>query len=338
MNLLILTNNPARASFRQRIEIYLGILRHNGIECEVARFPSGSLARWKLLKRSVDFDAVFLHKKRLNFLDAMWLRRYARKVIYDFDDAIMYSDKHPDRPSRKRQKSFQRTVELADMVIAANQYLADHAKSFNKNVKVLPTGLDVSEYNKDTTKPNDSKIRLVWIGSKSTLGYLAGIRPALEEVGARFDNVVLRIICDEFFDLKNMQMEKCLWSLEKQVEDLLASDIGLSPLPDNKFTRGKCGFKVLQYAAAGLPVIASPIGANTEYVREGSNGFLAGDCPEWVDKISRLLSDPQLRKQMGQAGREEVKQFDLRVIGKQLCRLVRGFLEGTADETARKKT
>lgn len=323
MKLLIVTNNPNRASFRQRIGVYLDILRDNGIDCEVACFPLSTLARWKLLKRTTEFDAVFLHKKRMNFIDAFWLRRYARKVIYDFDDAVMYSDKYPNRPSRKRQRDFQRTVELADRVIAANTYLADHAKSFNKNVEVLATGLDVSDYKQDVRKPDDGKIRLVWIGSKSTLGYLAEIRDALEEVGSHFDNVVLRIICDDFFDLQNMEVEKCRWSLEKQVADLAASDIGLAPLPNNRFTRGKCGFKILQYQAAVLPVIASPLGANAECIQEGTNGFLACDCSDWVEKISILLKTPQLRKQMGQAGKAEVQQFDLKVLGRQLIDLIK---------------
>lgn len=326
MNLLIVTNNPERASFRQRIAVYLEVLRDNGIECEVARFPPGSLARWKLLKRSADFDGVFLHKKRLNLPGAFWLRRYAKKVIYDFDDAVMYSDKHPDRPSRKRQRSFQRTVELADMVIAGNPYLAEHARKFNPNVEILPTGLDTKAYKLQASPKNDGKIRLVWIGSRITLKYLAEIKPALEEIGSRFKNTVLRIVCDEFFDLQNMTVEKRRWSLENQAVDLATSHIGLAPLLCNRFTEGKCAFKILQYAAAGLPVVASTVGVNSDYVRDGVNGFLSSDCSEWVDKISRLLTDPQLREQMGRTGRTNVQRVDFKVLGKQLFNLIKGCL------------
>ena len=329
VDLFILTNNPNRASFRQRIEVYLDVLRDNGIECEVARFPTGSSARRKLLKRSVKFDGVFLHKKRLNFLDAFWLHRYAGKVIYDFDDAIMYSDKRPDRPSRKRQNSFQRTVKLADMVIADNSYLADHAREFNKNVAILPTGLDTNAYKLPPHPKNDGKIRLVWIGSSVTLKYLTEIKPALEEIGSRFDNVVLRIVCDEFFDLENIEVEKRPWSLETQAVDLAQSHIGLAPLPNDRFARGKAGgFKILQCAAAGLPVIASR-GVKVLCVREGINGFLACDCSEWIEKLSRLLIDSQLRKQMGQAGKVEVQQFDLKVLGEKLVNLIKGCLKNT---------
>lgn len=322
MKLLIITNNPHRASFRQRIGIYLDIFRENGINCEVAKLPAGPLARRNLFKRAEEFDGVFLHKKRTNSFDAFWLRRYARKVIYDFDDAVMYSDKHPDRPSRKRQKSFQRTVKLADMVIAGNSYLAEHARKFDRNVSVLPTGLDTHAYKTKAEPTNDAKLRLVWIGSKSTLGHLAELKPALEEIGSRFDNVVLRIICDDFFDLNNIELEKCLWSPEKEVFDLATSDIGLAPLTDNRFTRGKCGFKILQYAAAKVPVVASPVGVNAEYVCDGVTGFHAVNISQWVDKISELIENAELRKRMGREGRAKVKNFDIDVLGRRLLDLI----------------
>lgn len=327
MNLLILTNNPERASFRQRIASHLGTLQTNGIGCEVVRFPAGSLERRKLFQRAVTFSGVLLHKKLLNSFDAFWLRRYSRKVLYDFDDAIMYSEKHPDRPSRRRQKSFQRTVKLADMVIAENPCLAAHARRFNKSVEILATGLDTGAYKLESDSKNDGKMRLVWIGSSATLKYLAEIKPALEEIGSRFSNVVLRIIADDFLELQNMQVEKHQWSLEKEAIDIAESHIGLAPLPDNKFTQSRFCFKIFQYAAAGLPTIVSPVGANPVYVREGVNGFLAADHSDWIEKTSQLLKDPKLRKQIGQAARQWVEQFDLRVIGRQLCDLVVSCLQ-----------
>jgi glycosyltransferase involved in cell wall biosynthesis len=322
VDLLIVTNNPERASFRQRIGAYLNFFHDNDINCEVAKLPAGSLARRKLFKQATDFDGLFLHKKRLNSLDAFWVSRYARKVIYDFDDAVMYSDKNPDSPSRKRQKSFHRTVELVDMVIAGNSYLAEHVRKSNTSVNVLPTGLDTHTYKPKVDLKNNN-LHLVWIGSESTLGYLAELKPALEEIGSRFDNVVLRIICDAFFDLDNLEVEKCLWSLKKEVVDLETSDIGLAPLPDNRFTRGKCGFKILQYAAAGLPVVASPVGANT--------GFLVTDTRQWVDRITELIENPNLRKRMGREGLAYAEKFDMTVIGKQLVKLIKGCLANAED-------
>ena len=334
MNLLIISNNPERASFRQRIQMHLGTLRRDGIDCEVVHYPRGSLARHKVLKRSVEFDAVYLHKKTLNFLDALWLRRYARNVIYDFDDAVMYHDKHPERkPSRhKHTKPFERTVKLAQLVIAGNSYLAEHARKFNANVEVLPTSLDIKTYDCQADRENDGKIRLVWIGSKSTLKYLAEIKPALEEIGARFSNVVLRIICDDFFDLENMQVEKRQWSLDSQATDLATSDIALAPLPDNRFARGKCGFKVLQYAATGLPAVASPVGVNSEYVLDGVTGYHASQINEWVDRISELIGNTETRKKMADAAKRHVGRFDSIVIGKKLSGLITAFIKGSSSD------
>jgi glycosyltransferase involved in cell wall biosynthesis len=322
MNLLILTNNFNRASFKQRIGVYLDTLRRNGIDYEVAQLPSGTLARRELFKKAADFDGVFLHKKKLNFVDAFWLRRYSRKIIYNFDDAIMYSDKNPERYSRSHLIPFRRSVKLADMVIAGSPYLAEHARRFNPNVEVLPIGLKISDYRPDCRPKVDGKIRLVWIGSSGTLKYLAEIKPALEEIGARFNNVILRIICDEFFDLQNLPVEKRLWSQDTRGTDLATSDIGLAPLPDNRFTRGKCSFKVLEYSAAGIPLIASPVGTNSDYVRDNVTGFLVTDTRQWIDRITQLIDSSQLREKMGQAGIERAANFDIELIGKRLCNLI----------------
>ncbi len=326
MDLFVVTNNPTNASFRQRIEVHLAMLLENGIDCEVAKLPPDFLGRRKLFKRTAEFDGIFLHRKILNFRDAFWLHRYGRKIIYDFDDAVMYSTRKSGSCLSRRRR-FRRSVELADLVIAGNPYLAEHAQKFNPRVEVLPTGLDTSAYKVETKSENDGKIRLVWIGSKSTLRYLAQIKPVLEEIGARFDNVILRIICDDFFDMQNMRVEKHQWRKRTEAFDLITGDIGLAPLPDDRFTRGKCGFKILQYAAAGLPVVASPVGVNAEYVDDGVTGFHAINTSQWVDRVSKLIKDQALRKQTGQAGKSRVREFDISVLGKRLVNLIVEFLE-----------
>ncbi len=326
MNILILTNNPDRASFRQRIEAYFPTLGKSGFDYKVIRLPKGLIARKNLIERCNNFDIVFLHKKTLNPVDSHWLHRHAQKIVYDFDDAIMYSAGDPEKSSRKRLNAFKRTVERADLVTAGNAYLADHAKVFNANVHILPTGLAINSYQRTSGKRNNAGIRLVWIGSRSTLKYLAQIEDVLNEIGRRYNNTVLRIISDEFISLKNLAVERCTWSLTDQATDLVSSDIGLAPLPDNRFTRGKCGFKILQYQAAGLPTVASPVGVNSEYVDHEVNGFLAQGQHEWVDKLSRLIDDSQLRNQLGSSGRESVKRFDLNPLGERLCELLESSL------------
>jgi glycosyltransferase involved in cell wall biosynthesis len=323
MRILIIISNPKRASFRQRIAVHLSALHAQQISTKIVKLPSSPLARRRVFQQAADYDCVILHKKALNYLNAIWLRKYSKKIIYDFDDAIMYDTENPCKPSRKRQKAFQRTIKIADKVIAGNSYLAEHAMKFHRNVEVLPTGLNTKAYEIPAREENDGKIRLVWIGSESTLRYLVEIAPALEEIGSRFKNAILRIICDQFFDLQNIQVEKRIWSIKTQVPDLISGDIGLAPLSDNPFTRGKCGFKILQYAAAGLPVVTSPVGVNSEYVREGVTGSYASNVQQWIDKIEELIKNTELRKRMGTNNRVFVEKFDIDVIGRELRTIIR---------------
>lgn len=323
MKLLVVTNNTNRASFRQRIAVYVDTLKKNGIDCRVEQLPQGVMSRRRMFIQAKDFDAVFLHKKILNPFDAYYLKKYAKKIIYDFDDAVMFDDKQPQKPHHKRQTSFRRTVLLADLVIAGNVYLAEHARKFNPNVEILPTGLDTKAYKTIAEKNGDGKIRLVWIGSRPTLPYLKQISPAFEEIGSRFDNVILKIISDEFFDLQNIPVEKQPWSLETEAKGLINSDVGLSPLADNNFTRCKCGFKILQYQAAGLPVVASPVGVNAELVRDNVNGYHAAAVTDWGEKLSALIKDTSLRIGMGQSARQTVLSFDLDTIGPRLVALIK---------------
>jgi len=326
--LLVISNNPDRASFRQRIGLHLPLLEDRGVQCRVASFPGQPWARSRLLAESAQFDGVLLHRKMLNAWDGFWLRRSTRRVIYDFDDAIMYSDRDPERVSRLRFRRFGRSAALSHLVIAGNPYLADHARRYNANVCILPTSLDLEPYRTPLQPQTDGKIRLVWIGSKVTLKYLREITPALEEVASLCKNVVLRIVCNEFFDLASMPVEKRTWSNETEAADLMTSDIGLAPLPNDAFTRGKCGFKILQYQAAGLPAVASPVGVNAQFVSEGESGFLAGDIAAWVRGLCVLVQDAVLRKKMGLTGKRHAEAFDRKVIGKRFCQLVVSGLGG----------
>lgn len=328
MQLLIISNNPTRASFRQRIGIYLDSLQADDINCEVAKLPINEACRARLFIRAKKFDGVFLHKKRLNFIDAILLRRFARKIIYDFDDAVMYNENNPKKRSSRRHTSFKRTARLADLIIAGNSYLAEHAASFNNNTHTLPTGLDTKTY--DINKPeSDGKIRLAWIGSKSTLKYLEEIKDALEQTGRLYKNVVLRIICDKFIVFQNLKVEKVAWNLEGQYSALRECDIGLAPLPDNNFTKGKCGFKILQYQAAELPVIASPIGMNAELIEDGKTGIFAKDINQWSDKIRILIENLELRNKLSDAAKKNVIKFDCTIIGSQLNKLIKKCLPTT---------
>ena len=323
MKLLIVVNNPKRASFRLRALDFLDYFRREGIACEVCKLPRNTFQRWSLFKATQKNDAVLLHRKCLNYFDARVLARYSRKIIFDHDDAIMYSTSRPKSDYTSHFRLYQRTIQLSDCVIAGNDYLAEHARRFCSNVHTVPTGLDTKAFANKGTPKNHGKIRLVWIGSESTLPHLKELKPVLEVVGKAHDHVVLRIIADQFFDMQSLPVEKHNWSLENQVSDLRACDVGLAPLPDNRFTRGKCGFKILQYFASGLPVIASPVGVNEKFIKESHAGILASTPGQWKEAIEKLAADATCRKQMGLQGKQYVQAYDISVIAEKFCKIIK---------------
>jgi glycosyltransferase involved in cell wall biosynthesis len=327
MNLLILTNNPERASFRQRIGMYFDALGCGGIECDVAVLPRGFFARRKLLRQAAEYDGVFVHKKMFNWLEARTLRKHAQKIIFNFDDAILYTEKHPEKNRLARRIGFQRMVRMADTVIVGSSYLAKLAAPFNKTVKVIPIGLDVKSYITRDVSSADGKIRLVWIGSAATLRYLKQISPVFEKLGSKYKNVVLRIIGDDFFDLQNMPVEEIVWSPQTRFVGLTESDIGLAPLPDDRFSQGKCSFKVLEYMACGLPVVGSAVGTNPDHIVGDITGFLVKDTNEWFAALCRLVENAELCQTMGKAGCEHAKKFDVSIIGQKLVTVIAKSLQ-----------
>jgi glycosyltransferase involved in cell wall biosynthesis len=335
MQLLVLTNNPDRASFRQRVSVYRDILADRGIRTEIAVLPKGTLARRKLFRQARHFDGVFIHKKKLNLFDAFELRRHSRKIIYSFDDAVMLDPAHPESNSRAHYVPFRRTVRLADMVIAGSGYLAEWARPFNADVHVLPIGLDTRDYGIQEALPQDDSVRLVWIGSRSTLNYLRLIDPVLDRLAARFTHAALRVIGDEFPSAGRMPVETIPWSPQARRLGLATADIGLAPLPDDPFTRGKCSFKVLEYSASGLPVVASPVGTNAEYVLDGTTGYLAKEETDWFERLAHLVEDGELRARMGRAGRERAAEFDIEGIGVRFALLLGRCLQGGASDASR---
>jgi glycosyltransferase involved in cell wall biosynthesis len=277
--------------------------------------------------RARNFDGVLLHRKTLSWWDARHLAP-ARRLIYDFDDAVMYQARAPERPHAGRLRRFRRTVGLADLVIAGSPILAtlaDMAGAWQS--EVVPTGLDARQFPPKQDYGRAGAPRLVWIGSRSTLKQLEPFRPTLEALGRALPGASLRIIADAQLHVDGLRIENVPWRLQDEGRLLADGDIGIAPLPDTPYTRGKCGFKVLQYMAAGLPVVTSPVGANAEYVRPEETGLHAGPAEEWVAAIRRLAADPVLRERMGRAGRRRIEnEFDFAVLAPVFCELVAAAL------------
>lgn len=313
--LLVLTRSRDNASFRQRIQPYLAPLAERGVDCQVEELTGSRWRRARLMPRGRDFDGVWLHRKTLTAWDGLCLG--ARRLIYDFDDAIMYQARSAGTdPDPTRLRRFRRTMRRCDLVIAGNALLADHAREGGcENVVVVPTGLDVARYQPKSAYETAAPVRMVWTGSRSTLKQVERLRPALEAVGRAAEGVSLRIIADAALEIAALDVENVAWTLDGEPALLAECDIGIAPMPDTPFTRGKCGFKVLQYMAAGLPVIASPVGVNADYVRPDRTGLWADGTDEWVDAVRRLAADAALRERMGRAGRQRAEaEFDFSVL------------------------
>jgi glycosyltransferase involved in cell wall biosynthesis len=325
--LLILTRDRAGAPFRQRVQAYLGPLAAHGIACEVEELAKLPWPRRMQLRRAGEFDGILLHRKTMTAWDARGLGA-ARRVIYDFDDAVMFQARSPHRPHAGRLRRFERTVTRADLVLAGNPNLAEHTRRIGaRHVEVIPTGLDTGRYRPKRDYDSPGPVRLVWIGSRSTLKQLIAFRPALEQIGRAVAGIMLRVIADAKLDIPGLAVENVPWRLETETDLLAESDIGIAPLPDTPYTRGKCGFKIVHYMAARLPVVASPVGVNADYVRDGRIGFRAQSPDEWIERVQRLASDSRLREQMGRAGRRRAEaEFDFSVLAPRVCNLIEEVL------------
>ena len=306
---LVIITNPRQASFRLRIDALRPLLAERGFELEVQVRPRALLARRKLLRSAGRYHAVLLQRKLLDPSDAMLLRRSARRIVFDIDDAVMFHAHGVGLLSRWRtNRRFEATARVLDHVVAGNEYLAQMFRQRGPGVTVLPTCVNPSDYRvkQHARGEADGPVGLVWIGSGSTMLYLAEQLPAIREA-AKQTPIRLITIADRPLDDAGLPVQHVTWSLETEAAALLHGDIGIGPTPDDRWTRGKCGFKLIQYMAAGLPVIASPVGANAQIVRPGETGLLATTAAQWTEAIVRLAGDLELRKQMGQAGRERVE-------------------------------
>jgi len=327
MNIAFLVPKLDGPSTRYRVLKYIPYLQKKGWVPKVFVLEKGFRNRQRLFRKLRYFDIVFLHRKLFRFIDWHSLRINSKRLIYDFDDAVMFRDpKKKKQRSYLRESTFRRTVRKSDIVIAGNKYLRDFAIQENSETVVLPTSVDLERYTEKSVHQSDD-IMLGWIGSSSTLIYLEKIKDILDVVYDRFPNVRLKIVSDKFIDCKQMPVIKKEWRDDEEISDLHAFDVGLMPLTDDPWSRGKCGFKLLQYMAVGVPAVCSPVGVNREIVTDGVNGFWAAKDDEWIERLSLLIKDTQLRWKMGKKARETViKHYSIEHNSKKLLELFKAML------------
>jgi len=306
--ILVLANNLRQASYRVRVEAIIPLMRERGFDFDVQLRPKSWFPRRRLLRSAGAYHAVLLQRKLLDPWDARLLRREARRIFYDIDDAVMYHNRPVSWLSRWRtDRRFRATTRVLDHVVAGNEYLAGIFRDEGKPATVLPTVVDPGRYRVKAHGPTDGP-RLVWIGSRSTLPYVRQFLAPIEAAARAVPGLKLVTVADETIADAALPVEHVTWSAETEVDALCRGDIGIAPTPADQWTLGKCGFKIVQYMAAGLPVVASPVGANAELVRPGETGFLPTTDAQWVEGIVKLAGDPDLRARMGRAGRNLVER------------------------------
>ena len=303
MRLVALVESAAHVCCRYRLTAFRPALEAAGHSLEFAPLPK----RWwerLLLFRRLRGENVILQRFLLPRWQIAFLRKQVCRLIFDFDDAVFlrdsYSPKGLHHPRRLRR--FAATVRAADAVVAGNGFLADAAvRHGGRRVHFVPTCVDPACY--VPRLPDGDGKTLVWIGSSSTLQGLEAIAPLLDELGRAIPGLRLKVICDRFPSFKHLPVVACPWGGAREAIDLATGDVGISWIPDDLWSRGKCGLKLLQYAAAGLPAVANPVGVHPEMIRHGETGLLATTPEQWIDAVTTLVNDAELRARMGQAAR-----------------------------------
>ncbi len=307
MKILFLIQGFDVAASRYRVLQYMPYLKEQGIEATVSRFPKGFFKKLKLFKSLNKYDILFIQRKRYPILWLKLIRKNARKIVYDFDDSIMHrSSKRANHNLKKRAKMFKDMVNAADHVIAGNRYLKEKTTPYTRNITIIPTPINMAAYPQKKYSDNNDSIILGWIGATGSIHYLEKMKSLFNILGKSFDNLKLKIVCNTFFDCENMEVEKKIWNEKDEVADIQSFDIGLMPLMDDPWSHGKCGLKILQCFAVGVPVVCSPAGVNKEIVKDGVHGFWANTQEEWIEKLKTLIKDHDLRKRMGMEGRKKV--------------------------------
>lgn len=346
LKITALTSGKNTPSSRFRVRQYINILRKYDVNVEesipwiekdtlVPLIGKGIRVRyilpffcfWELLKVVLRLPSIF----KANNSDLVWLQRemvagiilleffLKRPYVFDVDDAI-WTSKPFGRLSAKL------IAKRAAVVIAGNQYLANWFSDYNKFVEIVPTSIDTERFYPDKIGGIDNKFVIGWTGTSVNFCHLYSIQNALSLFINRYKEKVkikISIVADKkpfFSDIADEFVEFTLWTPETEVSVIQRFDIGLMPLLDNEFTRGKCSFKMLQYMAVGIPVIVSPVGMNKEVLDKGRIGFAAVSLTDWYEAIEWLYRNPSARSAMGKEARNIIMtNYSVEVVSKRLA-------------------
>jgi glycosyltransferase involved in cell wall biosynthesis len=310
IRLLILLTKRQPPSSRLRMTACLDEFRGRGVEPEVLPIPSDPLGRLKMLFRARSADAIILQKKTsFKLYELKLLQRANANIIFDMDDAVMFHELEHGQPlTGKNLLKFLRTINHCKGVVAGNDFLARFAEPNCSKVLVLPTPIDTGLYRPKDCSEQSARVCVGWLGVAGNLRYLDELAPVFVRLAEKYPGFYLKIVSNRFVDIPGVPIEKELWNLESEQASLRSFDIGIMPLDDSLWARGKCGYKLLQYMGVAVPVVASPVGINTEFVQDGVNGFLARNHEEWFRYLSQLIESREQRVALGRQGECRVRE------------------------------
>lgn len=318
--ILFLSKGKNASSTRYRALQYFPLYRQSGFNPIHISISGGVLPFLTALNQASQADIVILLRKTFPTPIFWLLRAVSKKLIFELDDAIFSNT--DGSYSKTRMSRFITTIRQCDHVFAGNQYLAEIAKVYQAKTCIIPTALDTQKY-KQHIEQDSSEFVLVWIGSRSTKKYIAGILPAIETAAKTVPNLRLKIIADFQLHSDCLSVTNIPWAEATEAIEISSSDIGLAPLPADNWTKGKCALKVLQYLSAGIPVISSATSANGYVIEHLKSGFLAETESDWVQFIIMAYQEKERLAVMGAYGRQRVqREFDVEVVFRRVVNLL----------------
>ncbi len=315
MKVLFLTiDDGKRPSTRYRVLKYIPLLELKGISCKVMLGTTNIKNLFRKLYNIYFSDIIVIQKKILKkFIFRIFLL-LNKNIIYDFDDAVYAKESfrekvvNKDFGTDKTIKRLHYVLKKSRYIIAGNNHLKRYALKYNKNICVIPSSIKFSEYSKKKSKQNKN-IYIGWIGLGPNTFYLHQLKSVLTYICKVKKNVKLLVISDIKFKMDNVSVVNYRWNEKKELTLLHKIDIGIMPLIDDEWSKGKSAFKIIQYMAAGIPVVASPVGANVEIVKNNFNGYLAADESGWKKYLLLLIKDKSKREQLGDNGRRYIEKY-----------------------------
>ncbi len=258
------------------------------------------------------YDFVYIHREVAPFGPPIFewaiAKIWAKKIIYDFDDSIWISQSSTINPMAHKIKCSWKVAKIckwSHIVSAGNHFLADYAKQFCKDVRVIPTVINTDNAHNKIKNQDETPLVIGWTGTFTNFIHLPLALAAIADLQKKY-NFVLLIIADKNPNLSNVEYQYIKWNKETEIEDLLRMSIGIMPLINTDVQLGKCAFKAIQYMGLGIPTVVSPVGANCEVVQDNLNGYWANSDNEWYSTLEKLIQSPELRNNLGIAARKTI--------------------------------